>query len=184
LGFEVEVGLTRWLSVETVPMFVVDESPPWLRLGGGDSRIFQKSSGAGPLAGATLGVNFWPRRLFKGYVIRTGVTNYALEYETRLEGKRFDLAEHTKRQFYVMLGSMERWGAFTLGGGIGIGYDLNKETRCVTDDFGAGAKPGPGNCEEIQIAVPVRNGFGIVPVSSATYPWDFLVRFSLGVVID
>ncbi len=187
LGFEVEVGLAKWLSVETVPMFVVDDTPPWLNLGGGDSRVYQHSGGLGALAGATLGINFWPKKVFKGYVIRTGFTNYSLEYETKDEaGKRVDFVPHTKRQFYVMLASVERWGAFTLGGGIGLGYDLNKESRCIADSpvFDP-AEAKPGNCDEIQIAVPVsRTQVTPVAVTPFTYPWELLARFSLGVTID
>lgn len=187
LGFELEVGVAKWLSIETVPMFVVDESPPWLNLGGGDSRVYQHSGGLGPLAGATLGVNFWPSKLFKGYVIRTGLSNYSLEYETRgSDGKRVDFLSHTKRQLYVMLGSMERWGAFTLGGGIGLGYDLNKESRCIpSSPVFDPAEAKPGSCDELEIAVPVSSTqVTPVAVSPFTYPWEFLARISLGVTID
>ncbi len=187
LGFEVEVGITKWLSIETVPVFVVDESPPWLNLGGGDSRIYQHSGGWGALSGASIGVNFWPSKLFKGYVIRTGLNNYTLEYETKADGgKRFDFLSHTKRQFYVMLGSMERWGAFTLGGGIGLGYDLNKDSRCIGNStLFDSAEAKPGNCDELEIAVPVSSTQHVpVAVSPFTYPWEFLARISLGVTID
>jgi len=186
LGFELEVGVLSWLSVETVPVFVVDETPPWLNLGGGDSRIYQHSGGWGALSGASLGVNFWPKKLFKGFVIRTGLNNYSLEYETKTsDGERADFTAHTKRQFYAMLGSVERWGAFTVGGGIGLGYDLNKESRCL--DFNATATAftaAPGNCDELQIAVPVESQYARVAVTPFTYPWEFLARISLGVTID
>ncbi len=184
LGFELEVGLLKWLSVETVPMFVVDSTPPWLNFGGGDSRVYQNSNGWGALAGASLGVNFWPQKVFRGYVIRTGITNYSLEYETKTDqGVRLDSAAHVQRQFYVMLGSVSRWGPFTIGGGIGLGYELNKETRC----YPSGARLGqtvPGNCDEIQIAMPVDNRLAVIPVTPFTYPWEILGRISLGVTID
>jgi len=184
LGFELEVGVAKWLSIETVPMFVTDESPPLLNLGGGDSRIFQHSNGLGPLAGATLGVNFWPRKVFKGYVIRTGLINYALNYDTKDDAGQFDSVSHTKREFYVMLGSVERWGAFTLAGGFGLGYELNKESRCISDKPPFDATSG--DCGEIQIKVPISgsNAPGIVAVSPFTYPWEILARISLGVTID
>jgi hypothetical protein len=185
LGFELEVGLTKWLSVETVPVFVVDETPPWMNFGGGDSRVYQRSNGWGALSGASIGANFWPSKLFKGYVIRTGLNNYALSYETRNDVGTVDSLSHTKRQFYAMLGSVSRWGAFTIGGGIGLGYELNKESRCI--DFNTTATAftaGPGNCDELQIAVPVGNQRARVAVTPFTYPWEFLARISLGVVID
>ena len=187
LGFELEVGVLSWLSVETVPMFVVDDTPPWLNVGGGDSRIYQKSGGLGALSGATLGVNFWPKRVFKGYVIRTGLIDYGLEYDTKTEaGEHIDHVSHTKREFYAMLGSVERWSAFTMAFAIGLGYDLNKESRCIKPGvFFDPSDAGPGNCGEIQIAVPSgTNSVGIAAVTPFTYPWEFLARFSLGVTID
>ncbi len=184
LGFELEVGVLKWMTLEAVPMFVVDQSPPLLNLGGGDSRIYQHSNGLGPLAGATLGVNFWPSRAFKGYVIRTGLLNYGLTYDTKGDTGPVDSFSHTKREFYVMLGSVERWGAFTLAGGFGLGYELNKESRCIADTFPFAASSG--NCDELQIKVPVSgsNAPGVVAVSPFTYPWEILARFSLGVTID
>lgn len=187
LGFQVEVGLAKWLSVETVPMFVVDETPPWLNLGGGDSRVYQHSGGLGALAGATLGINFWPKKVFRGYVIRTGLSNYGLEYETKDDtGKRVDFVSHTKRQFYAMFGSVERWGAFTLAGDIGLGYDLNKESRCIADaPVFDPADAKPGNCDDIQIAVPIsKTQVTPVVITPFAYPWELLFRFALGVTID
>ncbi|HYP86841.1 MAG TPA: hypothetical protein VEQ59_01775, partial [Polyangiaceae bacterium] len=186
LGFELEVGVTKWLSIETVPMFVVDHTPPWLNFGGGDSRVYQSSAGWGALSGATLGVNFWPHKVFKGYVIRTGFTNYSLEYETKASGggARIDFVPHVKRQLYAMLGSVERWGPFTIAGGIGLGYDLNKETRCYPSNARSTADATPGDCDEIQIATPVSGGLAAIPVTSFTYPWDIIGRISLGVTID
>ncbi len=186
LGFEVEVGIAKWISLETVPMFVTDTTPPWMNFGGGDDRVLQHSKGLGPLAGATLGVNFWPSgRVFKGYVLRTGFTNYALEYETRSEGAQVDSVSHTERQFYVMLGSLERWGPVTLGFGFGLGYDLNNGTRCFPKGATSTAQAKPGDCDQIQIATaaPVNSG-PIAVVSPFAYPWDILGRISLGVIID
>jgi hypothetical protein len=185
LGFEVEVGLAKWISVETVPMFVVDDTPPWLNIGGGDNRVYQGSGGWGALSGASLGVNFWPDKLFRGYVIRTGLTNYSLEYETKSStGSRVDFVPHVQRQFYVMFGSVSRWGPFTIGGGIGLGYELNKETRCFPNDARSVSDAKPGNCDEIQIATPLNGNLAIIPVTPFTYPWEILGRISLGVTID
>ena len=187
LGFELEVGVAKWMSIETVPMFVVDDSPPWLNFGGGDSRIYQHSNGLGPLAGATIGVNFWPRRVFKDYVIRTGLINYALDYETKDDaGTRVDFVSHTKREFYAMFGSVERWGAFTIAGGIGLGYELNKETRCQENGAFTPRPAASNNCDEIQISTPVpgSNALAAVPVTPFAYPWEILARISLGVTID
>jgi hypothetical protein len=189
IGVELEVGVLSWLSVETVPMFVADETPPWLNFGGGNSRIYQHSNGWGALAGASLGVNFWPTRLFKGYVIRVGLVDHALDYETKdATGRQIDEVSHTKRELYALLGSMSRLGPFTIGGGIGLGYDLNKETRCYTptrSGFFDRSSFSPGDCDEIDIGVPTGSGSeGIAAVTPFTYPWEILARFSLGVTID
>jgi hypothetical protein len=140
------------------------------------------------LAGATLGANFWlSGKAFKGYVIRTGFTNYGLEYETKTkDGVRIDLVRHTERQLYGMLGWNDRWGAFTLGGGIGLGYELNKQTRCFPDkQVVTVADATSQNCDdELQIALdnPLRSA--PVNLNPFLYPFDILVRFSLGVTID
>jgi hypothetical protein len=181
LGIELEVGLLEWLSVETVPMFVTGQSPPWLNYGSSVD-VTQHSNGWGPLAGATLGVNFWlSGKLLKGYAIGTGITNYAFEYRTNV-----DSAKHTEQQLYVMLNSVSRWGAFTLGGGLGIAYELNHDTRCFPDGMSTTISDAqPGGCDEIQLATtnPVNFGPRLI-VTPYTYPWDILARFSLGVTID
>jgi len=185
LGVEVEVGVLDWLSIETVPMFVADETPPWLNIGGGDSRIYQHSNGWGALAGASLGVNFWPRKMFKGYVVRLGLIDHALTYETKDDaGRQVDEVSHTKRELYALLGSMERIGPFTMAGGIGLGYDLNNETRCykpTASGFFDRSRFAEGDCDEIQIGV---NSTSVAAVTPFTYPWEILARFSLGVTID
>jgi hypothetical protein len=188
LGVELEVGVLEWLSVETVPVFVADETPPWLNFGGGDARVYQHSDGWGALTGASLGVNFWPKRVFKGYVIRTGFIDHSLRYETKRDnGTTWDAVSHTQRELYVMLGSMERWGPFTISGGIGLGYDLNKQTRCYRDKTVLFSPNNfdTGDCDEIQIAVPTSNNTpALASVTPFTYPWEILARFSLGVTID
>lgn len=187
LGVELEVGLLDWLSVETVPVFVTAQTPPWLNFGGGDSRILQHSDGWGAMSGASIGVNFWPKHVFKGYVIRTGFMDHSMLYETKENGQQYDSVSHTKRELYAMLGSMERWGAFTLSGGIGLGYDLNKQTRCYESKTVKFSRNNfaEGDCDEIQIGVSTgSNAPAVASVTPFTYPWEFLARFSLGVVID
>jgi hypothetical protein len=183
MGIELEVGILDWLSVETVPIFITGTSPPWLNYGSSVD-VTQHSNGWGPLAGASLGVNFWlGGKVLRGYAIGAGVTNYGLEYRTNV-----DSATHTERQLYAMLNSVSRWGAFTLGGGLGFAYDLNHQTRCFPPNPSIGVRPSDareGDCDEIQLATsnPVALG-PIVIVTPFTYPWDILARISLGVTID
>jgi hypothetical protein len=189
LGVELEVGVLSWMSIEAVPTFVTAQSPPWLNLFNGDARIFQHSDGWGPMAGASVGVAFWPKKLFKGYAIRAGLIDQAMRYETKDDMQNaVDSVSHTKRELYAMLGTMERWGAFTIGGGFGLGYDLNKETRCYRQPAGTrDFKPEyfqSGDCNAIQIEVQDASGSGRAAITPFTYPWEILVRFSLGVTID
>jgi hypothetical protein len=180
LGIELEVGVLDWLSVETVPVFITGESPPWLNYGSSVD-VTQHSNGWGPLAGATLGVNFWiSGKVLKGYAIGAGITNYGLEYRTGV-----DSVQHTERQLYAMLNSVSRWGAFTIAGGLGLAYDINHDSRCFPPNAIGISQAGPGDCDEIQLATtnPVNLG-PILIVTPYTYPWDILARFSLGVTID
>lgn len=190
LGFEIEVGIVKWMSVETVPVFVTTESPPWLNLNTDVVKIRQSSEGLGPLAGASLGVNFWlSGKAMKGYALSTGITNYTIRYESRnSEDAIVDHVEHTERNFYFMFGSLSRWGAFAIAGGIGFGYDMNNETRCFGSDAtrATDAEIG-GDCGAINLALQERSAAGpfvSTPVTDFIYPWSLLARFSLGFVID
>ena len=188
LGLELEVGIVKWMSIEAVPIFVLNDTPPLLNYSAYDVNLAQHSDGLGALAGSSLGVNFWlSGKAFKGYALQAALTNYAIKYEAKNDaGAVVDSVSHVERQFRVMFNSLSRWGAFTLGGGIGIGYDINNETRCYPDTARdrADAVVG-GDCGQIQLATadPVNLG-PIASVTSFTYPWELLVRFSVGVTID
>jgi hypothetical protein len=185
LGLELEVGVLKWMTVEAIPVFVTDDTPPLMHLSSRDVRLLQHSDGLGPLSGASLGVNFWlGGKAFKNYAIKVGLTNYGYRYESTTEaGDSVDSVSHTERQLFVLFGSVNRWGPFTLGGGIGLGYDLNKETRCFSSSALSPADAKESGCDEIQLAADptVRNAVTVTPF---TYPWEILVRFSLGVTID
>jgi hypothetical protein len=187
LGVELEVGILPWLTVETIPLFITDGSPPLMNYSSYEVSLSQHSGGLGPLAGATLGLNFWlSGKAFRGYAIRTGLTNYALEYESKTEGgERVDFVAHTERQLFVLLGSVNRWGAFTLTGGIGLGYELNQQERCYASADRDVGRPSQSGCEELQLATrdPVNLG-PVAVVTPFTYPWEILARFSLGVTFD
>jgi hypothetical protein len=185
LGLELEVGLVKWMTIQAIPVFVTDDSPPLMNYSSYDVHLFQHSNGLGPISGASLGVNFWlSGKAFKNYAIQTGITNYAYEYESKDgDGEQVDSVKHTERQFYVMFGSVNRWGAFTLAGSIGLGYELNKETRCFTNDALSPADHRDSGCDEIQLATD-KDVRGVASVTPFTYPWEILARFSLGVTID
>jgi hypothetical protein len=187
LGLELEIGIVKWMTFQTIPMFVTDDTPPLMNYGSYDVHLFQHSAGAGPLAGATLGVNFsLGGKAFKGYAIQTGLTNYAMKYESKTEaGGDVDSVTHVERQFFVLFGSMNRWGPFTLAGGIGLGYELNHEQRCFSSSSRDTDDHTSDGCDEIQLATsdPVNLG-PVAVVTPFTYPWEIIARFSLGVTID
>jgi hypothetical protein len=195
LGFEVEVGIVKWMSVETVPIFVTTDSPPTLNLNTDAVKVAQESDGLGPLAGASLGVNFWlSGKTMKGYAIGTGITNYSIAYESRNDAEQVDRFSHTERNLYFMFGSLSRWGAFTIAGGLGFGYDLNNQTRCFDSNArsAADAKLG-GDCGAQNIVLQKYHDnpgttqdvpFVANPVTDFIYPWSLKARFSLGVTID
>ncbi len=186
LGLELEVGLAKWVSIEMIPMFVVNESPPFFNLSNHEDNLYQASGGLGALAGASLGVNFWlGGKAFKGYLLGVGITNYALEYETRgAEDARIDLVKHTERRIYGMFGSSSRWGAFTLSGGIGLAYELNQQGRCFPSGATSIADARDTDCEgELQIALD-RDVNELANLNSPLFPMDLMGRISLGVTID
>ena len=47
LGLELEVGLLNWLSVEFVPVFVVNDQPPAFNFSGREDPLTQESNGLG-----------------------------------------------------------------------------------------------------------------------------------------
>jgi hypothetical protein len=178
------------MTIETVPMFVVNDTPPLLDFSRYDVNIAQHSGGLGPLAGATLGVNFWlnGKRPLKGSFLGVGITNYTLDYEAfEADGTtRADFISHTERQLYFFYGSFARYGAFIIGGGIGFGYDVNNETQCLASNTFPPERE-PGNCDAIQLAVPDPGNSSravAFDVTGFLYPWDLMTRFSLGIAID
>ena len=168
LGLELEVGVLKWLSVEMVPVFVTGTTPPALGgFSGRDGGVSQHSNGLGPISGTSIGAGFWlSGNVLHGYVLRAIFTNYGYEYRTDV-----DSFVHTDRVLEGMIGSNATWGPFTIGGGIGLGVDLNSQTRCINGD----------KCNDLQI----RLGDGSTGiVSSFIYPVVLDGRISLGVTFD
>jgi len=179
LGFELEVELWEFITFETVPMFVVNSEPPAFNLRGREDTISQHSDGLGALAGATLGVGFWLEgEPFEGYVLKALLTNYAFEYRGTDDAGLFDSVSHVERRFYGFFGSYNRWGFFTLGGGIGLGVELNEESRCAPNSGVACDE------DELQIKLGRQNGSGAVDLNGPLHPVDLIARISLGIVID
>jgi hypothetical protein len=176
LGFELEVQLWEIITFETVPMFVTESEPVALNLSGREDTVTQHSDGIGALAGATLGLGFWLEgEPFEGYVLRAVFTNYAMSYRASDDANgEFDSVDHVERYFYGFFGSHNRWGFFTLATGIGLGVELNKETRC----------PPNIQCDEDDLAILVAPGGPAADLNGPLHPVQLLGRISLGFIID
>lgn len=176
LGIEMEVELYDFITAELVPVFVVSDQPPALNLQGIPDTLYQHSNGLGALSGTSVGVGFWLEGdAFEGYVLRAVLTNYSYSYETKDDLGVIDAAEHTERQFYGMLGSHARWGAFTIAGGLGLGVELNKQDRCP-DGIDA------SRCDSSELLIAANRTGSLVDLNGPLYPAVIHGRFSLGVV--
>jgi hypothetical protein len=180
LGLELETQVLSFMTVELVPVFVTTKSPPTLNYSSyEDSILRQKSNGLGALSGAAIDAGFWfGGKPFRGNVLRVGLTNYGYQYDAEYDGRVIDTVKQTNRQFFVMLGQHSRWGAFTIAGGIGLGYELNKQNRCF-DDIGAATS----DCRKDQQLIKLNpSGSSTGDLHGFLYPFDLMARFSLGVV--
>jgi hypothetical protein len=181
LGLELETEVYKFLTLELVPVFVTAKAPPTLNYSPyEDSTINQHSNGIGAISGAAIDAGFWfGRKPLEGNVLRVGLTNYGYSYDSKDALGTFDTVNHTDREFFVMFGQHSRWGAFTIAGGIGLGYALNKQNRC----FKAGLPTS--DCPKDENLIALDRGFtdgNSANLNGFLYPFDLLARFSLGVV--
>ncbi|MEO7037536.1 MAG: hypothetical protein ABI548_26500 [Polyangiaceae bacterium] len=180
LGLELETEVYKFLTVEIVPVFVTTKQPPTLNYASYNSTVNQSSNGIGAISGAAIDAGFWfGRKPLVGNVLRVGLSNYSYKYESKDgNGVPIDSVAHTDREFFVMFGQHSRWGAFTIAGGLGLGYELNKQNRCF-DDLTGGVT---SSCPKDQALLRVDRAGGAYDLNSFLYPFDLLARFSLGVV--
>ena len=189
-ALELEVGLLKFMSVELVPLFVVDQEPPTFNyFVGRDDPLARESNGWGPLAGTSIGLGFWlSKRPLEGTVVRAIFTNYSYRYTASDEQGEFDAVNHVERHLLAYIGSHSRWGAFTIGGGFGIGADLNHEERCFKNDPPDYPATRQGCDGDLLIKLARRPPPGgplpVVDLNGGLGGVQFLVRFSLGIVID
>jgi len=184
LGLELEVALWKFLSLEIVPLFIVNDEPPTFNLIGREENITRESNGLGALAGASFSAGFWLKgKPFEGYLLRAILTNHSLTYRVSDDRGVFDEASHTERHFYGFFGSYNRWGAFTLGGGFGLGVELNKEERCYR--LNQMDMPVLSTDCDGEFAVKAdRNVTQVIPLTGPLHPVQYMFRLSLGIVID
>ena len=179
LGLEIEVELWKFISLELVPVFVLDTQPP--AMNDFDGVLSQHSNGIGALAGTSIGVGFWLSGTpMRGQVLRAILTNEGYTYQTEDSVGRIDEVSHTERVFYGFLGSYDRWGPFTIGGGIGLGVELNEQRRCFAE---ADSETATSDCtdEDFLIALD-REVRQTVDLNSSLHPIQLMGRISLGFV--
>jgi len=188
LGVELESQVWKFISVEFIPMFVVNDQPPSLNLNLSrvPNNLYQKSGGVGALAGASAGVGFWfSGKPMEGYVLRAEFTDYIVDYESHdARGPIDSKVESVERAFEVLIGSHSKWGPFTLAGTFGLGSMLNRQNRCLlpTPTGYKSATSGCDNQKEQSIAVTRDSPPGVVNLHDWTYPIVLVFRLSLGVV--
>ena len=183
LGIELESSVWKFISVELVPVFVVNSKPPTFNyFNTRKDQLSQHSNGLGALAGTSIDAGFWLNgKPFKGYVLRVIFTNYGYTYRTTDDAGSIDQVSHTERRLYGYFGTHSKWGFFTIAGGIGLGVELNKQKRCFADTATSVADATTSGCNELDIALD-RNLKEIANLNGALYPIDIMARFSLGVV--
>lgn len=179
LGLELEAELLSFLSVELVPMFVVNDVPPTLDQAF-DGVVSQHSNGIDALAGSSIAAGFWLNGTpLKGTVVRAVFTNYALTYRATDARGELDEVSHTERRLYGFIGNHSVWGVFTLTGGFGLGVELNEQRRCFPD---GSMGPASSDCTRRDLLIALnraRTARG--NLNSATHPVELMFRLSLGV---
>jgi hypothetical protein len=190
LGVELEVAPLKWLSVELVPVFVANSEPPTIDFSSLDEDISQHSNGLGALAGTSLGVGFWlDGEAFRGYVLRAIFTNYGYTFKATDGSGTFDRVDRTERRLMGFFGSYMRWAFFTIGGGLGLGYELNQQERCrlrsvpTTNGTRIAADPAADCDGELQLAAD-RGASRVFDVNGFLHPVYLEGRLSLGFIID
>lgn len=187
LPLELEVVAWKFISIEMVPVFVANTTPPSFNFAGRDDPISQHSNGLGPISGASLGAGFWfSGEPFNGYVVRALFTNYGYTYEAKDDRGVYDKVNHTERWFELLIGSQTRFSFFTLGGAIGLGYELNQDQRCIVNrglPTMTSATSGCPDGGELQILTD-RDGSSVADLNGGLHPFYIVGRFSLGVAFD
>lgn len=134
MNLEIEVGVLKWLSVEVIPSFIVNERPPTFGyLAGREEQLRRKSNGLGPLAGGTLDAGFWLEgKAMRGTVLRVMLQSHSYEYVASDPAGVIDSVRTTERVVAGFLGNQSRIGLFTIAGGFGIGGVIGGQRRCFT----------------------------------------------------
>ncbi len=201
LGQEVELELLSWLSIETIPLFIINSQPVWYNA---YDPLEQSSEWLGPLAGAEVNLGFWlGGDTFNGTVLRFGFRHANLGYRSVAQsdfdgsgtrnpvakGDVMDELQDNHRRVSFVIGSHRSWGAFTLVGGFGLEYDLGNAKRCITNRTGVFTPKSDDSCDDDQLQLalePLRDMAApdVVNIYGALHPFYLTFRLSLGVVFE
>jgi hypothetical protein len=190
MGLELEVQVWKFITAEVVPIFVVWQQPPTFNWLGRDSSVHQESNGLGPISGASIGAGFWLEgKAFRGYVLKAILTDYGYKYVAKDDAGVIDHANQVERKLFGFFGSYSKIGIFTIGGGIGIGAELNRRRRCIASEATATSPAVPGtNCKDdflIQIdRNPPLGQSSQANLRGFPYPVVLEGRISLGFVFE
>ncbi|MGD8861585.1 MAG: hypothetical protein PVI30_16370 [Myxococcales bacterium] len=191
LRLELEVQIWKSLTVELVPVFVANETPPLVGLlDAREDPVSQKSNGIGSMSGASVAASWWLQGApFRGYVLRAILTNYSYTFEASDSAGVFDRTNVVERRLIGFIGSYSRFGFFTIGGGLGIGYELSQSQRCFAND--RAVRSGCPDEDEHLIRASrnstLVDGQRRVPaydLHGSLYPAVLEARLSLGVAFD
>jgi hypothetical protein len=201
LGVEVEFELLPWLSIETIPLFIVNSKPV---IYNSADELEQASLGLGPLAGAAVDLGFWlGGDTFNGTVLRVGFRHADLRYRSVAQsdisgnsmrpaydaGEVMDEVEQVQRRLGFVIGSHRTWGFFTLVGGIGLEYDVGDARRCINDSNGVFTPKSDAPCDDDQLQLALgplrdRNAPDVLNTYGWLHPFYLTYRLSLGVVFE
>ncbi|MDD9936852.1 MAG: hypothetical protein OXT09_24785, partial [Myxococcales bacterium] len=188
LGLELEAQVWEIITVELVPIFVANEEPPSFNFSGRDDPVSQHSNGLGAISGASIGAGFWLQgKPFRGYVLRAILTNYGYTYKASDGSGVFDQTTVTERRFVGFFGSYSRFAFFTIGGGIGIGYELNQTQRCFANGPSGLVAANSGCRDEEEHLIRLdrdEDDFSVADINGGLHPIYLEARLSLGIAFD
>lgn len=183
---ELEMAFWKYLSVELAPSLVVNDTPATFAYGGRDEPVTQHSDGLGPLAGASVGIGFWPFGIpLQGYVVRLNLSNVGMSYRVANQAGEFDRVDRVERRLQLLFGSHSRFDWFTISGGIGLGLELSGQRRCFRpDEAGARGAVSTG-CDGDQLEIKLDpDANSVSNLNGSLHPVYILARLSVGVAFD
>ncbi|MCB9585816.1 MAG: hypothetical protein H6718_10470 [Polyangiaceae bacterium] len=179
LGISGDIALTEWFSVEVMPVFVVNSTPPAFNLRGREDTLSQEGNFIGAMSEINIAPSFWLEAPLEGYVLRGIYTHAAYSYKAEDGNGQFDAVDEKSDKLTFFFGSYGKYGPVTIGGGLGIGTYLGSQERCPDD---AGGVKTSGCDGELNIAIDRQGNYA--DIHPSFYPIDISGRIEFGVVFN